>query len=58
MEHLLMLAGHKFAKTYLEVDVEIGAIIHSIRSNHKSKPGLTILGNPDKLILTLSCSYY
>ena len=31
-----MLAGHKFVKTYLEADVEIGAIIRSIRSkiNH------------------------
>ena len=49
-----MLAGHKYAKTYLEVDVEIGTIIRNIRSNHS----LTILGNPDELILTLSCSYY
>lgn len=49
-----MLAGHKFAKTYLEVDIEIGTIICNIRSNHN----LTILGNPDELILTLSCSYY
>ena len=50
-----MLAGHKFVKTYLEADVEIGAIIRSIRS--KINHSFTIFGDPDQLILTLSCSY-
>jgi hypothetical protein len=35
-----MLAGHKFAKTYLEVDIEIGTIIRNIRSNHSLTIGL------------------
>ena len=52
-----MLAGHKFAKAYLEVDVEIGTIIRSIRSKFNHMYSLSIFSNPDELILTLSCSY-
>ena len=47
------LVGPKYAKVYLEADVEIGTIIQSIRSGQ----GLNILGDPIEIIQTLSCSY-
>ena len=49
-----MLAGFKFAKIYSDADVEIGSVIRSIRSSRS----LNILGNLDKVVQTLSSSYY
>ena len=46
-------AGVKFAKSYTEADVEIGTNIRNIRSGLS----INILGNPDDVIQTLSCSY-
>ena len=47
------LARPKFAKIYSEADIESGTTIRSFRSGLS----INILGNPDDIIQTVSCSY-